>query len=100
MMRIHGHRPGGARRAAVSGCAFVIVSLLCALGLSAPAASAATAADHGAGPPGAGPGTPPRTEIRVLPLIDPVDFERPGSTCHVGPGAPADPLPPPPLAFH
>ncbi|WP_326599851.1 hypothetical protein [Streptomyces sp. NBC_01803] len=95
MIRIHGHRPGGARRAAAFGCALVIVSLLCALGLAAPGAAAV---DHGAGQPGAEIGL--RTQIRVHPLMDPVDFERPGSTCHVGPGTPADPLPPPPLALH
>ncbi len=100
-IRIPGHRPGrrpggDTRRAAVSGCALVIVSLLCALGLTVPAA-----AEHRAE-------RSPVTRTLVRPLtaptaaapIDMVDAERPGSTCHVGPGTATDPLPPPPLALH
>ncbi|MDT0345379.1 hypothetical protein [Streptomyces litchfieldiae] len=84
MIRTHVGHGGAILRATVLSCVFAVVAVLCAAVLCAPAA----AADHGDGP---------RTRTSIEPLKD---YKEPGSTCHGGPGSPADPVPPPPVPLH
>ncbi|MDT0445789.1 hypothetical protein [Streptomyces johnsoniae] len=84
MIRTHRGPAGATRRTAVSACVLAVVALLCAIGLCTPSAA------HGGG-------EGPRLHTSIEPDMD---YEEPGSSCHGGPGMPADPVPPPPVPLH
>ncbi|MFR9722834.1 hypothetical protein ACL02R_05590 [Streptomyces sp. MS19] len=82
----HGGTGGPAAGTVAARCLFVLVTLLCAIGLCSPA----TAAGH----PAAGQ-PPARTEIQP-----PAALDDPADSCHGAPGAAVSPVLPLPVALH
>ncbi|TDC73739.1 hypothetical protein [Streptomyces hainanensis] len=94
----HAGRGGAVQGMAPNRLIVVLAAVLCVLGLTAASAeagavAAATAAVQGPHAAQSDLGQHPHAP----PQADSID---PGSTCHGGPGTPADPLLPAPLALH